>query len=233
MRAFLLVLFFILTGCSLPVSTQRTQESSTMMPGRYLALGDSYTIGEAVTEEDRFPEMLARELSNQGFKVETKIIARTGWTTGELWRAIESENLTPPYNLVTLLIGVNNQYRGGEVEQYRLEFEQLLDKAISLAGGDSSKVIVLSIPDWGVTPFAQSASSPSAQISTQIDKFNTVNKTIAESKGSIYINVTEISRQAAKYQSLLAEDGLHPSGKMYAKWIELLLPAAVSILEVP
>ncbi len=204
-----------------------------MKPISYLALGDSYTIGEGVEEEERFPEQLALGLSDQGFDVQTQIIARTGWTTDELWQGIESNELTPPYDLVTLLIGVNNQYRGRDVDEYRLEFEYLLDKAISLTSGDPSTVVVLSIPDWGVTPFARGAAVSTAQVATQIDEFNEVNRKVTEEKGASYIDVTGISRQAAGDRSLLAKDGLHPSGKMYALWIELILPNALSALDIP
>lgn len=148
-------------------------------------------------------------------------------------RASSSNELTPPYDLVTLLIGVNNQYRGRDVDEYRLEFEYLLDKAISLTSGDPSTVVVLSIPDWGVTPFARGAAVSTAQVATQIDEFNEVNRKVTEEKGASYIDVTGISRQAAGDRSLLAKDGLHPSGKMYALWIELILPNALSALDIP
>jgi lysophospholipase L1-like esterase len=204
-----------------------------MKPISYLALGDSYTIGEGVEEEERFPEQLALGLSDQGFDVHTQIIARTGWTTDELWQGIETNELTPPYDLVTLLIGVNNQYRGRDVDEYRLEFEHLLDEAIYLADGDPSKVIVLSIPDWGVTPFARGAAASTAQIATQIDEFNVVNKQLAEDKSATYIDVTGISRQAAGDRSLLAKDGLHPSAKMYKLWVDLILPSALLASDIP
>jgi lysophospholipase L1-like esterase len=204
-----------------------------MKPIRYLALGDSYTIGEGVEEKERFPEQLALDISKQGFDVRTEIIARTGWTTDELWQGIESSELNPPYDLITLLVGVNNQYRGRKVEEYRLEFEQLLDKAIFLAGSDPSRVIVISIPDWGITPFAQVAEASTTQISTQIDEFNEVNKELANEKGASYVDVTSISRQAEGDRSLLAKDGLHPSAIMYAKWIELIFPVAISNLATP
>jgi lysophospholipase L1-like esterase len=204
-----------------------------MKPIRYLALGDSYTIGEGVEEKGRFPEQLALDLSKQGFDVQTEIIARTGWTTDELWQGIESRELNPPYDLVTLLVGVNNQYRGRNVDEYRLEFEQLLEKAIFLAGSDPSRVIVISIPDWGVTPFARVSGASSALISTQINEFNGVNKELAYEKGASYVDVTGISRQAEGDSTLLAKDGLHPSAIMYAKWIELVLPVAISNLATP
>ena len=148
-------------------------------------------------------------------------------------RGSNHDDLNPPYDLVTLLVGVNNQYRGRNVDEYRREFDQLLEKAIILAGSDPSRVIVLSIPDWGVTPFARVAGASSALISTQIDEFNGVNKELANEKGASYVDVTGISRQAAGDSSLLAEDGLHPSSIMYSKWIELILPVAISRLDAP
>jgi len=233
MRNLLLLVFVLLTGCTSTLPNLLNGETTPMMPIRYLALGDSYTIGEGVEEKERFPEQLAMGISKDGFEVQTEIIARTGWTTDELWQGIESRDLNPPYDLVTLLVGVNNQYRGRNVDEYRLEFEQLLEKAIFLAGSYPSRVIVLSIPDWGVTPFARAAGASSALISTQIDEFNGVNKELANEKGASYVDVTGISRQAAGDSSLLAEDGLHPSAIMYAKWIELILPVAISRLDAP
>jgi lysophospholipase L1-like esterase len=233
MRNLPLLVFVLLTGCTSTLPNLLNGETTPMMPIRYLALGDSYTIGEGVEEKERFPEQLATDISKEGFEVQTEIIARTGWTTDELWQGIESRDLNPPYDLVTLLVGVNNQYRGRNVDKYRLEFEQLLEKAIFLAGSDPSRVIVLSIPDWGVTPFARVAGASSALISTQIDEFNGVNKELANEKGASYVDVTGISRQAAGDSSLLAEDGLHPSAIMYAKWIELILPVAISRMDAP
>jgi lysophospholipase L1-like esterase len=233
MRNLLLLVFVLLTGCTSTLPNLLDGETTPMMPIRYLALGDSYTIGEGVEEKERFPEQLAMGISKDGFEVQTEIIARTGWTTDELWQGIESRDLNPPYDLVTLLVGVNNQYRGRNVDEYRLEFEQLLEKAIFLAGSDPSRVLVLSIPDWGVTPFARAAGASSALISTQIDEFNGVNKELANEKGASYVDVTGISRQAAGDSSLLAEDGLHPSAIMYAKWIERILPVAISRLDAP
>lgn len=233
MRNLLLLVVVLLMGCTLTRPNLLNRETASMKSIRYLALGDSYTIGEGVKAEDRFPEQLAMDLSTKGYTVQTEIIARTGWTTDELWQGIESGEPTPPYDLVTLLIGVNNQYRGRDLTEYRLEFGRLLEKATTLAGGDPSRVIVLSIPDWSVTPFAQGAAVSTTQIATQIDEFNAVNQKLAEEKGASYINVTGISRQAAGDSSLLAADGLHPSAIMYSKWIELLLPVAISRLDAP
>ncbi|MGM0551545.1 MAG: SGNH/GDSL hydrolase family protein [Bacteroidota bacterium] len=189
----------------------------------YLALGDSYTIGESVLEKERFPVQLVDSLEKYGLKVpEPQIIATTGWTTDELDAGIEEAVLTPSYDLVTLLIGVNNQYRGRSVDNYREEFVSLLQQAIEYAGGNPDHVIVLSIPDWGVTPFAEGRDR--VQIAIEIDQYNQVNKEESTKAGTGYVDVTPVSREAASDSTLVAEDGLHPSGEMYARWVELLIP---------
>lgn len=200
---------------------------------RYLALGDSYTIGESVDERDRWPNQLASlvEASPEFEKsggVEVTIIARTGWTTDELWQGIQAREIHPPYDLVSLLIGVNNQYRGRDLEEYREQFVFLLDKSIEYAGGDANRVIVLSIPDWGVTPFA--ADRDAGQIAVEIDRFNAVNRKETEKAGAHYIDITPISREAVRDAAWTAEDGLHPSGRMYAAWAERALPVVLEIL---
>ncbi|HNO95606.1 MAG TPA: GDSL-type esterase/lipase family protein, partial [Anaerolineales bacterium] len=155
------------------------------MPLRYLALGDSYTIGESVEEAERFPNQLASLLANEGVTVDVKIIARTGWTTDELWRGIQAEVVEPPYDMVSLLIGVNNQYRGRGLEEYREGFIFLLNKAIEYAGGDVKRVVVFSIPDWGVTPFAYGRDT--TQIANEIDAFNKVNLEESTKAGAHYV----------------------------------------------
>ncbi len=199
------------------------------MSYRYLALGDSYTIGESVEEAERFPNQLAAMLADEGKTVEVSIIARTGWTTGELWQGIQAQTITPPYDMVSLLIGVNNQYRGRDTEEYRNDFAFLLNKAIEYAGGDSNRVIVFSIPDWGVTPFASGRDAE--KIATEIDAFNQINLEVTNLTGAHYVDVTPVSRKAAQDPSLIAGDGLHPSGTMYAEWAKLALPIAVKILK--
>ncbi|MBN8656738.1 MAG: SGNH/GDSL hydrolase family protein [Anaerolineae bacterium] len=202
---------------------------------RYLALGDSYTIGESVKEEDRFPNQLAALLEKDGLQVGVTIIARTGWTTDELWQGIQAATVTPPYDLVSLLIGVNNQYRNRSIDEYRTDFSFLLNKAIEYAGGDANRVIVFSIPDWGVTPFARDrermTGNDLSNVDDQIDAFNQVNFEISQSAGVHYVNVTPISRQAVDKPSLIAGDGLHPSGEMYAEWVKLAYPIALEILK--
>ena len=195
---------------------------------RYLALGDSYTIGESVRESERWPNQLAAKLEEQGIHAETTIIARTGWTVDELWEGIQ---VTPPegrYDLVTLLIGVNDQYRGYPLDGYREDFRFMLGKAIEYAGGDPQHVIVLSIPDWGFTPFA--ATRETEPISLQIDGFNAVNLEETKSAGAHYVDVTDISHMAMDDFELLAPDRLHPSGKMYSMWVEKVISVALEIV---
>lgn len=196
----------------------------------YLALGDSYTIGEGVLEKERWPVQLTNRLNEEGIAMDAPvIIARTGWTTDELSDAIRQAALEERFDLVTLLIGVNNQYRGRSSQDYRQEFISLLETAIGFAGGDARHVIVVSIPDYGVTPFA--ARSNPSEISSQIDLFNAVNLEEATRLGAQYVNITPISRAAKDDLTLLAPDGLHPSGKMYAAWVEEVLPLVVQILK--
>ena len=201
-----------------------------MPPIRYLALGDSYTIGESVDEAERWSNQLAELLSPRlgAEKVEVTIIAKTGWTTDELWQGIQANPPEGTYDMISLLIGVNNQYRGRDIEEYREQFVFLLNKSIEYAGGDAGRVIVLSIPDWGVTPFAQGRDA--GQIAKEIDIFNTINREETEKAGAYYIDITPISREAVNDLSLITSDGLHPSGKMYAMWAEEVLSLALEVL---
>lgn len=196
---------------------------------RFLALGDSYTIGERVEEGERWPVQLTESLRAAGFPMEPPaIIARTGWTTDELATAIVRYAPQGSFDLVTLLIGVNNQYQARAPDEYRQQFRSLLQTAIGLAGGNPQKVIVLSIPDWGVTPYANARDRQ--KIGMQIDVFNNINLRETHVAGACYVDITPISRQAEYDLALLAEDGLHPSRKMYAAWVELLLPQAEATL---
>ena len=195
---------------------------------RYLALGDSYTIGESVSLEDRWPNQLVKLFEAEEIQTEVTIIAHTGWTADELWQGIQTNPPEGIYDLVTLLIGVNNQYRGYPVNGYREDFRFMLGKAIEYAGGNSSHVVVLSIPDWGVTPFA--ADRDPQVIGQQIDEFNAINLEETKLAGAHYVDVTPISREAVNDTMLIAPDGLHPSGKMYAKWAEKTLPSVKEIL---
>lgn len=194
---------------------------------RYLALGDSYTIGDEVDPAERYPNLLARRLRELGIPMDDPdYIAQGGWTTAELMTAIQARAPRASYDLVTLLIGVNNQYRGLALEAYRREFAALLDRAVMLAGSRPQRVIVLSIPDWGVTPFAKAR----ANVSAEIDAFNAVNFETSARRRVHYVDITPLSREALHNRELLAFDGLHPSAKMYAQWVELLLPTARAAL---
>ncbi|MEM9391357.1 MAG: SGNH/GDSL hydrolase family protein [Bacteroidota bacterium] len=189
----------------------------------YLALGDSYTIGESVGEAMRWPVQLVDRLNNANydFKIAApKIIATTGWTTQELKAAITEEKPARDYDFVSLLIGVNNQYRKYPLSDYPSEFESLLKIAIEHAGGNKNKVIVVSIPDYGYTPFGQPRQS---EISKGIDDYNSVNKRISKKYGVKYYNITPISRNGLKYTDLVADDKLHPSGKQYSLWVDFIL----------
>ncbi len=202
---------------------------------RYLALGDSYTIGESVDPSERWPVQLTARLRERGITLDDPLlIAATGWTTDELSRAITQAEPPGPFDLVSLSIGVNNQYRGRSEEEYRWHFRALLQRAIAFADGNPARVIVLSIPDWSVTPFASGLDadqSSLARIATQIERFNAINRAETERPGVHYIDITLISRRAAADLSLLAKDGLHPSGKMYAAWARLIEPIACDILQ--
>ena len=194
---------------------------------QFLALGDSYTIGESVTPEERWPVQLATLLRAEGLDVgDPTLIASTGWTTDELSAAIDRANPQGTFDLVSLLIGVNNQYRGRGQDEYREQFAALLQRAIGFAGGNPARVLVLSIPDWGVTPFAARLERDPAAVAADIDAFNAINRAETERPGAHYVDVTPFSREAAHDPSLLADDGLHPSGRMYAEWARLALPAA-------
>jgi lysophospholipase L1-like esterase len=197
---------------------------------RFLALGDSYTIGESVAAADRWPNQLALQLRKNGIDIGyPEIIAKTGWTTDELSSAIDAAKPHGPYALVTLLIGVNNQYRGREAEQYRREFVALLQRAIAFAGNDPKRVLVVSIPDWGVTPFA--ASRDRAKIGAEIDHFNAINAEETKRAGTRYADITPVSRHAATNAALVAPDGLHPSATMYTEWVRIILPQAEAALK--
>jgi len=196
----------------------------------YLALGDSYTIGEGVPKDDRWGEQLAEMLRATGVDVSDPVtIARTGWTTSDLASAIRSQNPAANFDLVSLLIGVNNQYRGQSIATYRTEFKELLQTSIRLAGNDPDNVIVLSIPDWGATPFASGRNRE--QIAQEIDAFNAVAREEAQKAGVAFVDVTPLSRQYGNDRTYLASDGLHYSGKMYEMWAKLALPLAKATLD--
>ena len=198
-------------------------------PARFLALGDSYTIGESVSEEERWPVQLAEMLRTQGVALDDpQIIARTGWTTDELDAGIDAAAPEGPFDMVSLLIGVNNQFRGRSVDEYQVEFVALLARAIEYAAGQPDHVLVLSIPDYGVTPFG--AAYDPATIAQEIDAFNAVNRAEADAAGTRYVDVTPISREAETNPDLIALDDLHPSGAMYAEWASLAYSDAYEVL---
>lgn len=196
----------------------------------YLALGDSYTVGQSVSLDQSYPYQLALRLQTHGYKIDKPtIIANTGWTTDALITGIANSTAGKKrYSFVTLLIGVNDQYYHLSQDNYKIKFTQVINSAISFAHGDSSKVFVLSIPDWGVTPFGKGKDSI---IGPQIDEFNAINKAISTMAGVNYVDITEITKQAAINPELISSDGLHPSGEMYQQWINLLAPMVSSRLK--
>jgi len=204
---------------------------TTATSTRYLALGDSYTIGEGVPQAGTWPFQLAAALRAQGIELDDpQVIATTGWTTDELAAAIDAEAPQGPYALVSLLIGVNNQYRGRPLAEYRQQFEQLLQRAIALAGEDPRRVLVLSTPDWGFTPYAQQNGRDAAQVAREIDDFNAAAHACCGDYGVAFVDITATSRDGGETVEMLADDGLHPSAAMYGRWAQLALPVAVELL---
>jgi len=217
MLRFLLLILLLpmaLTGQNLHISN----------PIRFLALGDSYTIGQSVSTQSRWPVQLADSLEKRGFEIDTLgIIATTGWRTDNLIIAVKNKNLEEKdFNLVSVLIGVNNQYQGRPVSQYITELGAILDSAILYAGGDPAHVFVVSIPDYAFTPFGQQSSDPQ-QISTEIDQYNTIAREMAASLNLTYFDITGISSQGLAIPSYVANDGLHPSEIQYTEWVKLIL----------
>jgi lysophospholipase L1-like esterase len=192
---------------------------------RYLALGDSYTIGESVDPVQRWPEQWARLANAQGARIEqpVTVIAQTGWTTDELLQGIEASDPAGPWDLVSLLIGVNNQYRGRSLENFGREYAQLAETAIHLARGEAGRVQALSIPDWGQTPFGAGCGRDITQISLEIDAFNGCAEAVCESRGIAFLDITSLTRLHSADPHMHAEDGLHPSAQMYQLWAKALL----------
>ena len=224
--AFITVLFLC---CS---NSEKAEEQNNIESDfTYLALGDSYTIGESVSATQNFPYQLQDSLSKDLDKSGNyKIIAKTGWTTTNLLNAIESENPPNNYDLVTLLIGVNNQYQGKPFSLYEAEFPELLNKAIELANGNKDHVIVVSIPDYAFTPFGQKASDPQ-KISEEIDLYNAFAKQHAEQEGVLFQNITDITRLGLEDPALVASDGLHPSAKAYKLFVDRLIDTAKQVVD--
>jgi lysophospholipase L1-like esterase len=195
----------------------------------FLALGDSYTIGEGVAESERWPAQLVTRLRASGTPVaDPRIVAQTGWTTGDLQAAIHREQVAGQFDLVSLMAGVNDQYRGYGTVRFRESFDLLLRSAAKFAKLPG-KLIVLSIPDWGVTPFA--AGRDRQAIAREIDEFNDVIRTMVAANGARYLDVTSESRQASNVTALLAADGLHPSAMMYSLWVNRLVPLTLDVLD--
>lgn len=217
MKLFTFIMAMFLMACTLD-DTSNTPMTN-LSEKTYLALGDSYTIGESVAEDKRWPVQLAHQLRKDKVDIgDPKIIATTGWRTDQLKAAIESDTeLLEEYDLVSLLIGVNNQYQGRSVESFAPEFEELLQKAIELAGGDKDKVFVVSIPDYGKTPFGASKAD---QVAKELDQYNAVSLEICTRYNVKYFDITPISRQDDPNGELVANDNLHPSGKQYSLWVE-------------
>jgi lysophospholipase L1-like esterase len=223
----LLFLLFIAAACSKNKEPEAVITPPVVNPGpvdrpkTYLALGDSYTIGQSVDFNQRFPVQTKAWLNQQGINMyDPRFIAVTGWSTIALQQAITTENPVGPFDVVSLLIGVNDQYQGLDTASYRKRFGQLLQKAISLAGNRASHVFVLSIPDYSVTPFARN--SDTARIRKQLDDFNNINRQITLAASVPYLDITLSSREARYNLSLIASDSLHFSGIEYAKWAERL-----------
>jgi lysophospholipase L1-like esterase len=200
---------------------------------RYLALGDSYTIGEGVEAPGRWPSQLVAALRAEGRACDDpRIVATTGWTTDELTVALDAaEPLGRDWDLVSLLIGVNNQYRGRDVETYALEFAALLERAIACAGDRPWRVFVLAIPDWGVTPFAQASGRDRDAIARELDAYNATAARICAERGIAFVDIAPVSRARGGESAMLVDDGLHPSAALYAEWTRLALPAARAALQ--
>lgn len=199
-----------------------------MPPLHYLALGDSYTIGEAVSTQQCWPAVLVQRLRRAGVMIDDpSIIAVTGWTTDELAQGMDTTPLAQPYDMISLQIGVNNQYRGRPAGEYRSQFASLLARAVTLAGDHPAHVVVVSIPDWGVTHFAHEQGRDRAQIARELDVYNAIARDETARAGAHFVDITGISR---RYPVLVASDGLHPSAAQYALWVDAILPVARAAL---
>ena len=226
-RFLFLYLLLVLGACSSSDDLNSNEGNQNMDAAfKILSLGDSYTIGESVCDDCKFPVQLANELEEvytpeSDFSV--KVIAQTGWTTNNLINAIENQSLASDFDLVTLLIGVNNQYQGIPFEVYESEFPELVMKAVGFAQGNMNKVIVVSIPDYGYTPFGRNSQE---EISQEIDRYNDFAKAYCDDQGITFVNITDITRQGLNNPNLVASDGLHPSEIAYSLFVERILPHA-------
>jgi lysophospholipase L1-like esterase len=229
----LLLISIILLSCSSEEKMIHQTPSNKTDSLKILALGDSYTIGQSVCSTCKFPEQLKDSLIVNlldSYRISLQVIAQTGWTTTNLIAAINSQNPTSDFDLVTLLVGVNNQYQNKPFSLYETEFPQLVTKAISFAKGNQSKVIVVSIPDYAYTPFGQ-GSNNAQNISTQIDQYNLFAKNYCDSNNIDFVNITDITRLGLQQTNLVANDGLHPSQIAYSKFVERILPLALEKIE--
>ena len=198
---------------------------------RFLALGDSYTIGEGVGSAERWPDRLVVLLGERGVALAPpEVIARTGWTSARLRSEVAEASLHGRFDLVSLMIGVNDQFAGVPVSTYEGDFAELLARAVALAGGDPHRVLVLSIPDYGVTRFARRLGLDGAEVAAELARFDAVARAATERAGARWVDITPLSRRAAEDPGLLAADGLHPSARLHAEWAELVLPAALAAL---
>lgn len=230
---FLPLLFLAILSCNSSKTMLPDDANKPMKPTSssdkltYLALGDSYTIGEGVNDEGHYPNQLVKKLNAETSNSweNAKIIAQTGWTVQDLEQGIQKEKIeVKTYDLVTLLIGVNNQYRGGSVDNYRVEFEKMLDRAIAFSGGNLNHVVVIAIPNWGITPFAEAKNVDKKKVEAEIKGFNLAQKKICDEKGIVFIDITKEYNSVGDQLEMLAADGLHPSAKMYEIWTEKLFP---------
>lgn len=231
-KALILGLLMLVLAAFNPMNNTHSP-SHDNQPLRYLAIGDSYTIGEGVEEMDNYPNQLTQLLNDQGLSVDPpKIIAKTGWTTDELAQGIKAAAIEGnTYDFVTLLIGVNNQYRRRSVANYEDEFRDLLTQAITFAKGDEEKVIVVSIPDWGVTPFGLNSGRDLVENAQAIDTFNASKKSICEDLGVHYIDITEEYRVIGGQEEMLVSDQLHPSALVYQRWAQKISEILINRLK--
>ncbi len=222
MKFIILLTTLLAAACEKQVEPVEPPASINPVAIKYLALGDSYTVGTAIGQESAYPFLLKKRLEENDTisGVEVTVIAQNGWTTSNLQQGVFSAKPSTNYDLVTLLIGVNNQYQGKSKVEYRREFRELLEQSIQLGSGDKNNVFVLSVPDWGVTPAADR--NRKEDIAREIDLFNQINKEITDSLEVQYFNITEVSRTASNNLDLVAKDGLHFSEKMHKLWVEII-----------
>lgn len=227
-KSIVLVISILCMGCCTQDGIVKVPEIIKSNPVSYLALGDSYTIGEGVEESERWPNQLSKMLMENDIEIDqTEIIAQTGWTTGNLLNAIKGADLSKlsEEKIVSLLIGVNNQYQNLDFESFKSEFDVLLDKGIQYAGA-ANRVFVVSIPDYGVTPYG---SSNAEQIGQELDEYNDYMSSKCAATNIPFVDITQISRDLSDSSNALASDNLHPSGFQYGKWADKILPVAIDL----